>query len=239
MDLSKIKALTFDVFGTVADWRSTIIREGRELSSETGVVINWTEFADAWRAGYQPAMEQVRSGNRPWQNIDDIHHKILDELLLRYDFKHLSEEQKYYFNQVWHRLDPWAEARAGLVRLRNRFLVTPLSNGNLSLLTELSKNADLRWDCILSAELFQNYKPEPEVYLGAAHLLDLEPESIMMVAAHNKDLAGARAVGFSTAFVLRSTEYGPFQKQDLEASEFVDVAAQDFNDLADKLGCPT
>ena len=211
MNILEIKALTFDVFGTVTDWRSTVIREGQDLGKQKGLDIDWVEFADAWRAGYEPSMQRVRSGELPWLNIDALHRMILDELLERFQIGGLSESEKDHLNKVWHRLDPWPDARLGLERLRQRFVVAPLSNGNVALLTNMAKHADLRWDCVLSAELTGHYKPDPEVYQSAAALLGLDPGQVMMVAAHNKDLLAAQTVGFQTAFVYRTTEYGPNQ----------------------------
>jgi 2-haloacid dehalogenase len=235
MNITEVEALTFDVFGTVTDWRRTIIREGGALGKDKGLEVDWAGFADAWRAGYEPSMQRVRAGDLPWLNIDALHRIILDELLVQFGITGLSEAQKDHLNRVWHRLDPWPDARQGLKRLRQRFLVAPLSNGNLSLLTRMAKHADLRWDCILSAELANHYKPDPEVYLRAAHLLGLKPEQVMMVAAHNDDLIAARSQGFRTAFVYRTEEYGPKQTTDLKPDQSADVTARDFNDLADQL----
>jgi 2-haloacid dehalogenase len=235
MDVRTIKALTFDVFGTVVDWRNTIIREGKELGHKLNLKVNWEDFADAWRAGYKPSMQKVRSGELPWLNIDALHRMILDELLVRFDIEGLTEAQKDDLNRVWHRLDPWPDAREGLELLRRRFVVATLSNGNIALLTNMAKHADLRWDCVLSAELSGHYKPDAEAYLKAAELLGLAPDEVMMVAAHNGDLAGAGAAGLKTAFVYRRTEYGPNQKTDLEPDPSVDLVAEDFKDLADRL----
>ncbi len=235
MNPSDIEALTFDIFGTVTDWRSTLIREGRRLGKQKALDVDWIEFAHAWRAGYAPAMQRVRTGALPWMNIDALHRLILDDLLARFDISSLSEADKEALNRVWHRLDPWPDARDGLERLRQRFIVATLSNGNVALLTNMAKHAGLRWDCILSSELAHHYKPDPEVYLTAAALLGLQPEQIMMVAAHNEDLRAARSVGFHTAFVYRTEEYGPNQTTDLEPAPSVDVVARDFIDLADQL----
>lgn len=240
MNTSDIKALTFDVFGTVTDWRGTIIREGRELERKLdlgtgGRSIPWEDFADAWRAGYKPAMQRVRSGGLPWLNIDALHRLILDELLERFGITGLSEDEKANFNRVWHRLDPWPDAREGIERLRRRFIVASLSNGNISLLVNMAKHADLRWDCVLSAELSNHYKPDAEAYLKAAELLGLSPGEVMMVAAHNSDLQGARAAGSRTAFVYRTREFGMNQETDLAPDPAVDIVAADFIDLADQL----
>lgn len=235
MTISEIKALTFDVFGTVTDWRSTIIHEGTSWGRQKGIDIDWARFADDWRGGYEPAMHRVRTGQLPWLNIDRLHRLILDELLVNYGIIGLSEAEKDHWNRVWHRLELWPDVKQGLECLRQRFVVVALSNGNIALLTNLAKHADLRWDCILSAELARHYKPDPAVYRTAAELLGLAPQQVMMVAAHNHDLKGAQAVGFHTAFVLRPTEYGPAQTTDLRPDLSFDVVARDFNDLAEQL----
>jgi 2-haloacid dehalogenase len=237
MDLTPIKALTFDIFGTVVDWRSTIIREGQRLGEAKGIHLDWARFADAWRAGYQPAMQRVRTGALPWLNIDALHRLILDELLVQFGLTGLSEAEIDDLNRVWHRLEPWPEVKSGLERLRRHFVLATLSNGNVALLVNMAKHADLRWDCILSAELFKAYKPDPEVYKGAAELLGLQPSQVMMVAAHKSDLKAAQAVGLRTAFVHRPLEYGPDRATELAPDSALDLVARDFNDLADQLSC--
>lgn len=202
---TSIKALTVDVFGTVADWYSTIVREGERL----GYDADWARFAKAWRSGYEPAMSRVRSGELPWTKIDALHRMILDAVLKDFSLSEWSEDERRGFNRVWHRLDPWPDVVGGLLRLKSKYIVAALSNGNMSLLTNMAKRAGIPWDCILSAELARHYKPDRAVYEMAAHLLDLEPPSIMMVAAHRHDLEGARAVGFRTAFIARPLEWGP------------------------------
>ena len=236
MDLSEVKAMTFDVFGTVVDWRGSIIREGESVWAARGVDVDWAVFADSWRGGYGPAMDRVRRGELPWTNIDSLHRMILDDLLERFGVNALSEEDKGELNRVWHRLNPWPDAAAGLSRLRRRAVVAALSNGNVALLVNMARHGGLRWDCVLSAELARRYKPDPEVYLTAARLLGLEPREVLMVAAHNGDLRGAGAVGFRTAFVHRPHEFGENQSTDLGPDAQVDLAAGDFNDLADRLG---
>jgi len=235
MNHKAISALTFDVFGTVVDWRGSIIRAGERLAREKGVQADWTAFADAWRAGYRPAMDRVRRGDLGWTKIDDLHRMILDELIPQFGLEMLTEADRAELNRVWHRLDPWPDAVSGLIRLRERYILATLSNGNVALLVNMAKRAGLPWDCVLSAELFRHYKPDSAVYLGAADLLGLHPEEVMMVAAHNGDLQAANAVGMATAFVSRPTEYGAQQTTDLDPAPFVDVTARDFNDLADKL----
>lgn len=235
-DTSSVKALTFDVFGTVVDWRSTLIRECTLLGKSKGIKLDWAEFADAWRSGYAPAMNKVRNGELPWMNIDEIHRRILDELIRDFNIRGLRESEKSDLNRVWHRLKPWPDAIRGLRRLRKSFIVATLSNGNVSLLINMAKNAGLPWDCILSSELAKHYKPDKEVYQTAADLLGLKPRQIIMVAAHKDDLYAARRVGFKTAFVLRPLEFGSEGKPDLTRHPSFDVTATDFIDLANRLG---
>ncbi len=232
---SEIKALTFDVFGTVVDWYGSIVAEGEKFGNTHGINIDWAQFALKWRAGYGPAMDKVRRGELPWQNIDALHRRILDSLLDAFEIADLSEAEKDYLNRVWHRLKPWPDVISGLERLRKRYIVATLSNGNIALLTNMAKFAGLPWDCILSAELTQHYKPDPEVYQTAANLLGLSPNEVMMVAAHPGDLRAAQTVGFQTALVLRPLEYGPGRVQEVTAY-LSDVVASDFDELADLLG---
>jgi 2-haloacid dehalogenase len=229
------KALVFDVFGTVVDWRGSIIREGQALGRRKKLKVDWPAFADAWRAGYRPAMARVRSGELPWTKIDDLHRLILDDLLLRFPLGRLAGEDIDHLNRVWHRLKPWPDARAGLARLKRRHVIATLSNGNVALLTNMAKHAKLPWDCILSAEVVRHYKPDPETYLGAADLLGVKPAELMMVAAHKDDLHAARACGLKTAFVPRPKEYGPAVKPDVSRDPAFDLHARDFNDLARQL----
>ena len=231
---SEIKALTFDVFGTVVDWYGSIVAEGEEFGDIHGIDIDWAQFALKWRAGYGPAMDKVRRGELPWQNIDALHRRILDGLLDAFDITGLNEAEKDHLNRVWHRLKPWPDVISGLEQLRKRYIVATLSNGNIALLTNMAKFAGLPWDCILSAELTGHYKPDPEVYQTAADLLGLSPNEVMMVAAHPGDLRAAQAVGFQTAFVPRPLEYGPGRAQGVNAHPS-DLVASDFNELADLL----
>lgn len=230
-----VKALVFDVFGTVVDWRGSIIREGMALGRRKKLKVDWPAFADAWRAGYRPAMARVRSGELPWTKIDDLHRMILDELLPRFRLGRLSADEIARLNRVWHRLRPWPDARAGLAKLKRRHVIATLSNGDVALLTNMAKHAKLPWDCILSAEVLRHYKPDPETYLGAADLLGVKPGELMMVAAHKDDLHAARACGLKTAFVPRPREYGPRAKPDVSREPAFDVHARDFNDLARQL----
>jgi 2-haloacid dehalogenase len=236
LDTSQIKALTFDVFGTVVDWRGSIIRQGEKFGAERGINVEWAAFADAWRGAYRPSMDRVRRGELPWTNLDTLHRMVLDELLMKFNITGLSEADKDYLNRVWHRLDPWPDAVEGLTRLRQRFVLATLSNGNVALLTNMAKYGGLPWDCILSAELSRHYKPDPETYQTAADLLGLQPAQVMMVAAHKDDLRAAQRVGLKAAFVTRPYERGPNHTPDLTPDPAFDVNASDFNDLARKLG---
>ena len=232
-----ISALTFDVFGTVVDWRNSVIRDGERLAEGKGWQVDWAAFADAWRAGYGPSMNRVRTGDLPWTKIDDLHRLILDDLLPEFGIEGLTEHEIETFNRVWHRLDPWPDAVGGLLRLKSRYTIATLSNGNVSLLANMAKYAGLPWDCILSAELARHYKPDAEAYLKAIELLGCDPSEVMMVAAHQGDLRHAAQVGMKTAFVLRPLERGPDGKKDLTPDPDFDIMTRDFHDLADKLGC--
>ena len=218
-------------------WTGTVqsLPKAKSLGDTRGIAIDWAQFALKWRAGYGPAMDKVRHRELPWQNIDALHRRILDSLLDAFEIADLSEAEKDYLNRVWHRLKPWPDVISGLERLRKRYIVATLSNGNVALLTNMAKFAGLPWDCILSAELTQHYKPDPEVYQIAAALLGLSPNEVMMVAAHPGDLRAAQAVGFQTALVLRPLEYGPGRVQEVTAY-LSDVVASDFDELADLLG---
>ena len=232
-----VKALTFDVFGTVVDWRGSIVREGRALGRARGLAVDWRAFADAWRGGYKPSMDRVRRGELPWTNIDALHRMVLDRILVEFRVRGLKAAEKDHLNRVWHRLRPWPDAVAGLARLKRRFILATLSNGNVALLTNMAKNAGLPWDCILSAELFHHYKPDPQTYRGAAALLGLEAREVMMVAAHTDDLIAARRQGLRTAYVHRPAEFGAARNAaPLPPASAFDIVAQDFVDLARKLG---
>ncbi len=231
-----VKALVFDVFGTVVDWRGSIIREVRSLARAKKLAIDPEAFADAWRAGYQPAMAKVRSGELGWTKIDALHRMILDDLLVRFGVRGLKEAEIDHLNRVWHRLLPWPDARAGLKTLKKHRIIGTLSNGNVSLLTNMAKFGGLPWDCIFSGENFHHYKPDPETYLGACELLSLEPAEVMMVAAHKNDLFAAKACGLATGFVRRPLEHGPGVKKDLKSERAFDINADDFGDLARRLG---
>jgi 2-haloacid dehalogenase len=227
------QVLAFDVFGTVVDWHGSIAREVDAL--DLGVAGD--EFALAWRAGYRPAMERVRSGELGWTLIDDLHRIILDELLQRFGISGLDEAQKKHLNRVWHRLDPWPDVVAGLARLKSRFMICTLSNGNLGLLADMAKRAGLPWDCILSAEVFRAYKPDPATYLGVARVFDVAPQQVMLVAAHHDDLAAARACGLGTAYIERPLEFGARQPKDVSPRAGNDLHAASLTALAGLLGC--
>lgn len=231
-----VKALTFDVFGTVVDWYGTIVREGQAWGVAKGITIDWPQFALDWRAGYQPAMARVRQGALPWQSIDQLHRLILEDLLVNYGLASLTEAEKDHWNRVWHRLTPWPDVIAGLQRLKERYIIATLSNGNMALLINMAKYSALPWDCILSAELARHYKPDPETYQMAAELLGLRPSQVLMVAAHPNDLRSAQAVGMKTAFIPRPLEYGPQQQPEPTVDPSFDLVAVDFNGLADQLG---
>lgn len=233
---SPVKALVFDTFGTVVDWRSSVSQEIEALGKRKGFNVDGAMFADAWRGGYAPSMNRVRTGELPWTKLDDLHRMILDKLLVDFHITGLSEGEIDTLNRAWHRLRPWPEAVAGLTRLKKKFTIAPLSNGNIALMTALAKHSGLPWDCILGAELVRHYKPDPEVYLSAAQFLNLKPDEVMMVAAHLGDLRAAKALGLKAAFVVRPLEFGPDGKPDLKADTSVDLSAKDFADLASQLG---
>lgn len=236
--VESVRALTFDVFGTVVDWRSSIIREGEALAKRAGLAgMDWAAFADAWRALYQPAMSRVRNGEVPWVNLDALHRQSLDRLLGELEITGLSEAEIDDLNRAWHRLDPWPDAVPGLTRLGRRYILATLSNGNVALIVNMAKRAGLPWDAVLGAEVARRYKPQPEAYLTTAALLGLRPEQCMMVAAHNGDLAAASAQGFRTAFVPRPAEHGAGQTRDVRPERGWDVVAESFVELATKLGC--
>ncbi|MGE5523962.1 MAG: haloacid dehalogenase type II [Rhodospirillaceae bacterium] len=236
LDPASVKALTFDTFGTVVDWRTSIIREFTAFGKARALRVDWPQFLDEWKSAYRPGMDAVRTGAQPWTTVEAIYRNKLDELLPRYGLAHLPDEERDHLTRAWHRLDPWPDAVAGLTRLKRRYVISPLSNGDVACLTNMAKRGGLPWDVILCAEIFRHYKPDPEVYLGAIQLLGCKASEVMMVAAHNYDLRAARSHGMRTAFVARPTEYGPDQKTDLRAEEDWDIIARDFGDLADKLG---
>jgi 2-haloacid dehalogenase len=235
LDLTSVKALVFDVFGTVVDWRTSVARQVEALAKQKKLTVDGAKFADAWRAQYGPSMNRVRRGELPWTKLDELHRMVLDTLLPEFGISGLSDAEIADLNRAWHRLQPWPDVVRGLTRLKNEFVIAPLSNGNIALMTNLAKHAGLPWDCVLGAELVRHYKPDPEVYRSAAEFLGLGLPEVMMVAAHLGDLRAAKAVGLRTAFVPRPLEYGSSRKPDLAPDSSVDVTAKDFNELAARL----
>ncbi|MGJ5091803.1 haloacid dehalogenase type II [Bradyrhizobium oligotrophicum] len=237
-DLSMVKALVFDVFGTVVDWRTSLINDFTAWSKTRGIQGDWTALVDGWRGLYVGSMDEVRKHpERGYVILDVLHRRSLETLAAKLGITGLTEADLDHLTRGWHRLHPWADSVAGLTRLKSKYIIAPLSNGNVALLTNMAKFAGLPWDLILSAELFAHYKPDPETYLGAARLLGLTPGEVMMVAAHNNDLEAAQRYGLKTAFVARPTEYGPLQSRDFDATGAWDIVADDFNGIADRLGC--
>lgn len=228
-----VSVLVFDIFGTVVDWHGSIVRELAATLPE----VDGDAFARAWREGYQPAMQRVRGGERGWVPLDRLHREILDGILPRFGLERLGEAQRAELNRVWHRLDPWPDSVAGLTRLKTRFTICSLSNGNIGLLTDMAKRAGLPWDCVLSAEVFRAYKPDPRVYLGAAEVFGVAPAEVMMVAAHHEDLAAARACGLATAYIERPLEFGAAHPKDVSPLAQNGWHARDLLDLAAQLGC--
>jgi len=230
-----LKALFFDVFGTLVDWRSSIAREAEALLKPKGVTIDCFAFADAWRGEYQGAMEEVRAGRIGFCKLDILHRRNLDLTLKRFAIDNLSEDEKRNFNLAWHRLDAWPDVAAGLARLKRGYAIAPVSNGNISLMVDLARRNGLPWDAILGAEIAGDYKPKPRVYLAAAAALDLASEACMMVAAHSSDLAAAAALDLRTAHVARPNEHGP-GRGEAAPTIAVDFAVKSLEDLAAKLG---
>ncbi len=230
-----VKALLFDVFGTVVDWRSSLTDEFSVWGSERGLVVDWAGLVDAWRGAYAPSMDRVRRGEQAWTNLDALHAQSLEGLAPRFGLAGLSAGDKAWMVRGWHRLRPWPDSVAGLMRLKTRYILSPLSNGNVALLVNMAKNAGLPWDLVLCAETFRHYKPDPETYLGAVALLGLEPGQVMLCAAHNQDLAAAQLHGLRTAFIARPTEYGPNQVRDFGPEGEWNYAVDSIESLADEL----
>jgi 2-haloacid dehalogenase len=231
------EALLFDIFGTVVDWRSSIIAELEAFGRTKSLQADWAAFTDQWRGLYQPSMEEVRSGRRPWTILDVLHRESLDTLIAQHRLAGITEADRVHLTKIWHRLKPWPDVVAGLTRLKTKFIIGTLSNGNVGLLTRMGKNAGLPWDVVLGAETARAYKPLPEAYRAAAQLLNVAPDRIMLVAAHNGDLAAAAREGLQTAFIPRPTEYGPHQSHDFNAEGAWSYVVADFGKLADRLGC--
>src|SRR5579872_471689 len=230
-----VKALFFDVFGTLVDWRASVAREAEKILSPHGYQLDWIAFADAWRGEYQPGMEEVRSGKLPFSKLDVLHRHNLQRLLPRFGLQNLSDEVLDDMTLVWHRLDAWPDVPAALARLKRKFWLAPVSNGNISLMVDLARRNNFPWDAILGSEIAGDYKPKPRVYLAAAEALDLPPAECMMVAAHTFDLKAAAAIGMRTAHIARPNERGP-GKGEAAPAEPMDIAASSLEDLAEKLG---
>lgn len=238
MSKENVKALMFDVFGTVVDWRSSLVRELTAFGRGRGIESNWEQFADDWRGLYQPSLEDVRAGRRPWTILDDLHRESLMKVLEKANIRGLAPHEIEHLNTIWHRLSPWSDVVEGLYRLKRRFIIGTLSNGNVGLMVRLAKNTGMPWDVILGAEPARAYKPQPECYARTAMYLNLKPAEVMLVAAHNNDLTAASAVGLRTAFVVRPSEYGQNQQKDFKAERAWDVITDSFIGLADAMGCP-
>ena len=236
MDASGVKACIFDVFGTVVDWRGSMIEQCENFGRIKGIQADWEAFAVAWRSKYGPYMNKVRTGELPWTNLDALHRMSLDEVLDEFEISGLSDEEKTEVNFFWHRLKGWPDSPSGLFRLKHKFIIAPMSNGNIALMTNMGKYAGLPWDCILGAEVARHYKPDPESYLTAVELLGLRPDQVMMVAAHQGDLLSSAKVGLKTAFVPRPLERGPNNRPDPTPDPSFNVVATDFIDLATKVG---
>ncbi len=234
----QVRALLFDVFGTCVDWRTGVISEGEKFGHAHGLSgVDWAKFADAWRALYQPQMDKVRTGQRPWTKLDDLHREGLDVVLRNFGITGILAVDLDEFSRVWHRLGPWPDTIEGLTRLKTKYIIAPNSNGNVALILNMAKRAGIPWDAILGAEIARAYKPTPEEYLRNVEILDLIPPQVMMVAAHNHDLVAAHACGLRTGFVARPTEHGPGQTTNLEPEHTYDVVTRDFIDLARQMGC--
>lgn len=237
-ELANVKACVFDVFGTVVDWRSSVAAEAASWGKAKGLNVNWVEFTDRWRLGYYPAMDRVRKGEIPWTNLDDLQRMILDDLLKQYRIEGLTEEEKVNWSRVWRRLKPWPDSVAGLTRLKKKYIISPMSNGNVALMTRLAKFAGLPWDVILGTDLVKHYKPDREMYMSAPFYLDLQPEEVMMCAAHVGDLEAARKYGLRTGFIYRPNEYGdgPVGVPDRAKPGDFDVVSDSIGDLAKQMG---
>jgi 2-haloacid dehalogenase len=232
--MERVRALVFDVFGTLVDWRGSIVREARAILSPLGVAIDWEKLADAWHSHYRPAMDEVRSGRSPFTTLDVLHRRNLDLILKQFGLDALENSARAELTRAWHRLEAWPDTAPGLARLRTKYLLAPCSNGNISIMVDLARRNGLIWDAILGAEVARDYKPEAVVYLSAAAAFDCAPAETMMVAAHSYDLAAAAALGFRTAFIARPDEYGAGQGE-RAASVPVDLAAASLTALADRL----
>ncbi len=233
-----LKALLFDTFGTVVDWRGSLIADFTQWAQGKNIKADWAALVDSWRGSYRPSMDAVRKNpERGFLTLDELQRQSIEPLAASLGIKGLTANDFDYLTSGWHRLDPWPDSVPGLTRLKTKFIIGPLSNGNVALLVDLAKYSGLPWDAIMSAELFRHYKPDAETYLGAAKLLSLAPEQVMLVAAHNDDLDAAQKAGLKTCFVPRVTEYGPHQSRDFKADGDWDYVVKDIVDLAGQLGC--
>lgn len=237
MGIANVHALAFDTYGTVVDWRGTLIEEGQRLNQERGLEVDWAAFVDEWKRCYRPGMDAVNAGQRPWTRVQVLYRERLDELVPRFGLEALSEADLDWLNRVWSRSRPWPDAVSALERLKRRYAISTLSNGDFLWLVQMAKRSALPWDCVLTAENVRRYKPAPEVYRMAIELLGPRPEQVMLVACHNYDLRAARSHGMCTAFLPRVNEFGPAQTADRVAEEDWDVVAEDLSDLAARLGC--
>lgn len=236
MDPNDVSALVYDTFGTLVDWRGSLIAELSAFGRERGINVDWEAFTDAWRAGYQPAMEPIRKGERGFTSLDVLHRETLDRLVAQFGITGLSEADLQHLNRGWHRLKPWPDVIPGMARLRTRYIVGPMSNGNTALLLNMAKNAGIPWDTVLGSDTFRAYKPMPEAYLGMCRLLDLPPARVMLVAAHNGDLAAARNCGLRTGFISRPNEFGPRPNPDAKATSNWDLIGNSLEEIATQLG---
>lgn len=238
MSIKNVKAIVFDTFGTITDWRASVAREGEMVARAKGLKdFDGDAFSRAWRAGYRPGMKRVISGEREWTPIDVIHRERLDEILPTFGLDMLNEEERQDLNKAWHRINPWPDSIPGLLRLKKNFFIAPLSNGSLTLLAGMAKRAGLPWDFVFSSDMHKAYKRDPKVYQNAVALLGYQPDEVMMGAAHNDDLEAARAQGLRTAYINRPTEYGVDQVKDFNAESDWDIIADSVEDVAKALGC--
>jgi 2-haloacid dehalogenase len=233
--MSAPRVLTFDVFGTVVDWRGALIEDTRAFGDARGLEVDWPAFVDAWKAGYRPGMDAVREGRRPWATVEALYLERLDAIAVEFGLQDLDDSARTALVQLWRRSRPWPDAVQGLARLKHRYVLSTLSNGDVGMLVEMARRGGLPWDCVLCAQIFRAYKPDPRVYLGAVEMLADAPAQVMMVASHNYDLRAARGYGMQTAFIRGRREFGEDQVTDQEPEEDWDVVADDLKDLASKL----
>lgn len=234
--MTDVRAILFDVFGTVVDWRSSLIADLQEFGRTRGIAADWPALVDAWRGAYRPSMDRVRKGEQAWTALDDLHRASLVELVAKFGIAGLGDADLDHITDLWHRLRPWPDSVPGLARLKRRFIIGSLSNGNVALQVELAKSAALPWDVIFASDHFRHFKPDAETYLGASALLRLPPARVMLAAAHNDDLRAARSFGLATALIPRPDECGPHQHRDVQPAEAWDVVATSIEDLAARMG---